>query len=90
MSFIHAPARSVEAVHEGRVATHYSFPDSFSGYKTKQNKNCLSMQVDAKDAGLIPRLERSPGRGDPLERQPTPALLPGESCGQRSLVGYSP
>ena len=29
---------------------------------------------------------------DPLEeeRQPTPALLPEESHGQRSLVGYSP
>ena len=23
-------------------------------------------------------------------RQPTPVLLPGESCGQRSLVGYGP
>ena len=29
---------------------------------------------------------------DPLNRkwQPTPVLLPGESHGQRSLVGYSP
>ena len=31
---------------------------------------------------------------DPLEeegaRQPTPVFLPGESHGQRSLVGYSP
>ena len=34
---------------------------------------------------------RSLGRGDPLERewQPTPAFLPAESCGQRSLAGYS-
>ena len=32
------------------------------------------------------------GREDPLEKewQPTPVFLPGESYGQRSLVGYSP
>ena len=32
------------------------------------------------------------GREDPLEKewQPTPVYLPGESHGQRSLVGYSP
>ena len=32
------------------------------------------------------------GQEDPLEEgmQPTPAFLPGESHGQRSLVGYSP
>ena len=35
---------------------------------------------------------RSLGWEDPLEEdmQPTPVLLPGESHGQRSLVGYSP
>ena len=35
---------------------------------------------------------RSLGQEDPLkeERQPTPAFLPGESHGQRSLAGYSP
>ena len=36
---------------------------------------------------------RSPGREDPLGDggwQPTPVFLPGESHGQRSLVGYSP
>ena len=32
------------------------------------------------------------GREDPLEKemQPTPVFLPGESHGQRRLVGYSP
>ena len=32
------------------------------------------------------------GWGDPWRRarQPTPVFLPGESHGQRSLVGYSP
>ena len=41
---------------------------------------------DAGDVGSIP------GSADPLGRnwQPTPVLLPGESHGQRSLVGYSP
>ena len=35
---------------------------------------------------------QSPGREDPWRRawQPTLALLPGESHGQRSLAGYSP
>ena len=41
-----------------------------------------------RDAGLIPGSGRSPGGG--RARQPTPVFLPGESHGQRSLVGYSP
>ena len=34
----------------------------------------------------------SPGWEGPLEKemQPTPVFFPGESHGQRSLVGYSP
>ena len=39
------------------------------------------------DPGLIPGSGRSPGEG---KWQPTPVLLPGESHGGRSLVGYSP
>ena len=39
------------------------------------------------DTGLIPGSGRSPGR---RAWQPTPVFLPGESHGQRSLVGYSP
>ena len=42
---------------------------------------------NAGDPGSIPGLGRSPGDGN---GQPTPAFLPGESHGQRSLVGYSP
>ena len=42
---------------------------------------------NAGDLGLIPGLGRSPGEG---KWQPTPVLLPGESHGGRSLVGYSP
>ena len=40
---------------------------------------------DAGDAGPVPGLGRSPGGG-----QPTPVFFPGESHGQKSLVGYSP
>ena len=42
---------------------------------------------NAGDPGLIPRSERSPWRREWL---PTPALLPGEFHGQRSLVDYNP
>ena len=33
---------------------------------------------------------QSLGKEDPLEWQPTPVFLPGESHGRRSPVGYSP
>ena len=39
------------------------------------------------DLGLNPGSGRSPGEG---KWQPIPVLLPGESHGGRSLVGYSP
>ena len=42
---------------------------------------------NAGDVSWIPGCERSPGE---RAQQPTPVLLPGESHGQRSLVGYSP
>ena len=42
---------------------------------------------NAGDLGSIPGSGRSPSR---RKWQPTPALLPGESHGQRSLVGYNP
>ena len=41
---------------------------------------------DTGDVGLIPGLGRSPGVGNGN----SPVFLPGESHGQRSLVGYSP
>ena len=42
---------------------------------------------NAGDMGSIPESGRSPGErnGNPLQ----PVFLPGKSCGQRSLVGYS-
>ena len=47
-------------------------------------KNPPAYTKDAGDAGLIAGLGRSSGEG------PTPVVLPGESHGGRSLVGYSP
>ena len=41
----------------------------------------------ARDLGSIPELGRSPWR---RKWQPTAVSLPGESHGQRRLVGYSP
>ena len=38
------------------------------------------------DTGLTPQLGRCPEK----EMAPTPVFLPGESHGQRSLMGYSP
>ena len=46
-------------------------------------KKPLANAEDVRDVGSIPGLVRSPG-------QPTPVFLPGESHGQRRLVGYSP
>jgi len=42
---------------------------------------------NAGDPDLIPGSGIAPGEG---KWQPTPVLLPGESHGGRSLVGYSP
>ena len=47
-------------------------------------KNTPANAGDLRDAVLIPGSARSPRAGPP-----TPVLLPGESHGQRSLVGYS-
>ena len=50
-------------------------------------KNLPANAGDLRDAGLIPERGRRWGEG---KWQPTPVFLPGESLGQRSLVGYSP
>ena len=50
-------------------------------------KNPLASAGDVRDVGSIPGLGRSLGG---RAWQPTPMFLPGESGGQRSLVGYSP
>ena len=48
-------------------------------------KNQPADAGDTGDRGSIPHSGRSSGGG-----RPTPVFLPGESHGQRSLVGYSP
>ena len=55
-----------------------SFPGGSEGKESVRN---------AGNPASIPGLGRSPGGGN---GQPTPAFLPGESHGQRSLTGYSP
>ena len=51
-------------------------------------KNLPANARDARDVGSIPGW----GQEDPLEKEmdPTPVFLPGETHGQRSLLGYSP
>ena len=51
-------------------------------------KNPPANAGDIKDTGLIPGSGRYPGGEH--SSPPTPVFLPGESYGQRSLVGYSP
>ena len=48
-------------------------------------KNPPANAGDRRDVGSIPGSGRSPERG-----QSNPVFLPGESHGQRGLVGYSP
>ena len=56
----------------------------FPGGSVEKKKFCLPMQeTQEKQVGSL-------GRKDPLEKwQPPPVFWPGESHGQRSLVGYS-
>ena len=49
-------------------------------------KNPAAKAGDTEMGGSVTGVERSPGGG----LQPTPEFLPGESRGQRSLVGCSP
>ena len=60
----------------------YGLPSWPKGLRT-----CLPMQERLTDAGSIPGSGRYPGG---RAWQPTPVYSPGESHGQRSLVGYSP
>ena len=50
-------------------------------------KNLPANAGDVRDASSIPGSRKIPWR---RKWQPTPVCLPGESHGQRSLVGYSP
>jgi len=50
-------------------------------------KNLPANAGDTRDVGSIPGSGKIPWS---RKWQPTPVFLPGESHGQRSLVGYSP
>ena len=52
-----------------------------------RGSDSTELTCTAGDPGSIPGAGRSPWR---KAWQPTPVFLPGESHGQRSLVGYSP
>ena len=54
-------------------------------WASQEVKNTPANSGDIRDLGLIPGWGRSP-RG--RKWQPTPLFLPGESHGQRRLVGY--
>ena len=59
-------------------AQNWGFPGGSDGKESACN---------AGDTGSIPNSRRSPGKRAWL---PTPVFLPGESHGQRSLMGHSP
>jgi hypothetical protein len=50
-------------------------------------RNSPANARDPGDTGLISESGRSPGGG---HGNPSPVFLPGQSHGQRNLVGYSP
>jgi len=50
-------------------------------------KNPLANAGDLRDTNSNPCVRKMPWR---QAKQPAPIFLPGESHGQRSLVGYSP
>ena len=71
-----------QALTRGRMIRFLYFPPPFLG-----SENLPSKAGDTGDVGLIPGLGRSPGRGNGHLLQ---SSCLGKSCGQRSLVGYSP
>ena len=66
--------------------------------ETQQPSNIVSLRSQCRLPGLSQSLQGGISGSDPWFRkipwrrkwQPTPVCLPGESHGQRSLVGYSP
>ena len=65
---------------DDKIRSHWGFPDGTSGKKfTCQQRRC-------KRRGFDPWVGKIPWR---TAWQPTPVFLPGESHGQRRLVGYS-
>ena len=64
-----------------------TYPSSWASQVLPMVKNLLANAGDKRDAGLIPGSGRFPWR---RPQRLIPVFLPGESHGQRSLVGYSP
>ena len=72
--------------------THMKNPASFMTQAFEEGQ-CVRVAQTVKNQPAIQEMcVRSLSREDPLEEVwlPTPVFLPGESHGQRSLVGYSP
>ena len=66
----------MDFIFKNKIWSFMSFPGCSEGKESACNVG---------DLGSIPGSGRSPGEGNG-----TPVFLPGESHGQRSLVGYSP
>ena len=71
----------MEDVTNKKMYATYSFPGGASG------KEPACQRRRHKRCGFSPRVGKVPWR---RARRPAPVFLPGESHGQRSLVGYSP
>ena len=76
------PLRLKENLSYGQFISRFPHSVGFPG-----GSDCKESVFNAGNLGLILGLERCPWR---RKWQPTPVFLPGESHGQRSLVGYSP
>ena len=102
-NFYHLPATGLLQSHRIRVdAPDVCLWNAHTGFKAlgrRENK----VRVQRGRASLVAQTVKNPpamqetwvrflGLEDPWRRawQPTPVFLPGESHGQRSLVGYSP
>ena len=68
-----------------RLAGYWGPGSSLTAQQVMRHQCCSA--GDTEDVGLVPVSGRSPAGG---KWQPKPVFLPGESCGQRSLAGYSP
>ena len=81
------PSISWGAFHSVSHMVHPLFPSGLGSIVFLGGSEVKAPAWNERDPGSIPGSGRSPGEG---KWQPTPVLLPGESHGGRSLVGYSP
>ena len=72
-----------DTMNEYHLLSTYYAPRRFPGGTVVKNPRANA--GDARDAGSIPGLGRSP-----WSRKPTPVFFPGKFHGHRSLAGYSP